>query len=373
MNGTSVLQPDSKQNRITITQFVLLIHSMQLGVGALSLPSDMARISGTDGWIALFFGWAGALLASLIIVQIMKKYPKGTIIELISHFFGKWSARLAMIFFGVYGAIYAYLILNRMVLLIQSWIMQQTPTYVLMLLFMPPAYLIVKGGVRIMGRYSEIIVFSSIWMLGVLLVMMLNEANWLHLLPVLKEGWMPVIHTVPTTILSFLGFELVFFIYPHLDKKQYASLGVVIANTYTLLIYLFVTIVCYVIYSPDQITQYNDAVISVVKIVEYRFLERFDIIMLTWYLLIISKTWIPALYISVSCTKRLLVFGKPQLYVALFLIGMCVMTRIEKMGWMENTAALKWLNGYGIVVAFIVPVCLWGIVSVMARFKRWQV
>ncbi|QHW34666.1 GerAB/ArcD/ProY family transporter [Paenibacillus rhizovicinus] len=371
MSIAASLLPDSKQNRITITQFVLIIHSMQLGVAALSLPSDMARISGTDGWIALIFGWASSMLASLIVVQIMKKYPKGTIIELISHYFGKWIGRLAMVVFGLYGTLYAYLILDRMVLLIESWIMQQTQTYMLMVLFMPPAYLIIKGGVRVIGRYSEIVVFSSLWML-IILAILLREANWLHLLPVLKEGWMPVFRTVPTTILSFQGFEIVFFIYPNLDKKKYASLGVVIANTYTLLIYLFITIVCFVVYSPDQITQYNDAVISMVKIIEFRFMERFDIIMLTWYLLIISKTWIPALYMSVYCTKQLFSIGKLQWYIVAFLVGMCLTTMILNPGWNENAEALKWFSSLGIAIAFAFPACLWCVLSVMLKFKRWQ-
>lgn len=371
MKKIDAFNPTMKQNRITNTQFILLIHSMQLGVAALSLPADLARISGTDGWIALFFGWMGSVIASLIIVQIMKKYPSGTIIELISHYFGKWIGRLATLTFVVYSAIYAYLILDRMVLLIQSWIMQQSQPYTLMLLFVVPAYLIVKGGVRIMGRYAEIVVFTSLWMLGVMLFL-IKECNWLHLLPVLKEGWIPVIHTVPTTLLSFLGFEVVFFIYPHLEKKQHASVNVILANTYTLCIYLLLTLICFMVYSPDQITQFNNPVVSVVKIIEFRFLERFDIIMLTWYLLLISKTWIPALYMAAYCTKRLLVVGKPQLYIAVFLAGMWLTTYIWNPDWNESLDAFKWFSTIGIGIAYIFPLCLWGLLSVMLKFKRWQ-
>lgn len=371
MKNPAILQPDGKQNRITTVQFIMIIHSMQLGVSALSLPADLAKISGTDGWIALLFGWLGSTIASLIIVQVMKKHPQGTIIELIGHYFGKWIGRLAMIFFGVYATIYAYLILDRMVLLIQSWIMQQSSTYVLMVMFIVPAYMIVKGGVRVIGRYAEIVVFSSAWMLFVLFVL-LNEANWLHLQPVLKEGWMPVFRTIQTTILSFLGFEIVYFIYPHLEKKQHASVGVLIANAYTLSIYLIITIVCFLVFSPDEITQFNDPVITVFKIIEYRFVERFDIIMLTWYLLVISKTWIPPLYMAVYCTKRLLVFGKTQTYLWIFLLGMCLTTYIWNPNWNNSTKALKWFNTFGFGVAYMLPVCLWCVLSVMLKFKRWQ-
>ncbi|MBO7742626.1 endospore germination permease [Paenibacillus sp. MWE-103] len=371
MNGSAYLRPDAKHNRITITQFILIIHSMQLGVTGLSLPSDLARSGGTDGWIALLIGWLGSVAASLIIVQVMKKHPTGTIIELISRFFGRWIGRLATVFFGVYATFYAYLILDRMVLLVQSWIMQQSRTYVLMLLFVVPAYMIVKGGVRVMGRYAEIVVYSSIWML-LLLGVLMREANWLHLLPVLKEGWQPVLDTVPKTLLAFLGFEIIYFIYPNLEKKQYASLGVLIANTYTLVIYLLVTLVCFLVYSPDEITQFNQPVISIFKILETRYIERFDIIMLTWYLLIISKTWIPSLFMSVYCMKSLFVVGKPGTYTALLLGGMFLVTWMWNPDWNASSSALKGFSSFGFAIAYLLPVCLWCILSVLLRFKRWS-
>lgn len=74
-----------------------------------------------------------------------------------------------------------------------------------------------------------------------------------------------------------MGFEGVLFL-PVFRKIKSASASVVIANTMTLAVYLFVTIVCFVVYSPDEITQYQEAPLSVAKIIEFRFLERFDII-----------------------------------------------------------------------------------------------
>ncbi|MBM7563192.1 GerAB/ArcD/ProY family transporter [Paenibacillus sacheonensis] len=363
--------PASKQNSITTLQFILTIHSMQLGVAALSMPGDLARISGTDGWIALFFGWMFSSAASLIIVQIMKAYPSGTIIELMAHFFGKWTGKLTALLFGVYMSIFAYLILDRMALLIQSWIMQQSKTYILMLLFFVPAYTIVIGGVRAIGRYCEIVVLLSLWMLGAMLFL-LKEGNWLHLLPVLKEGWMPVIRTINTTIISFLGFESVFFLYPHLDNKKNASWGVLAANTYTLLIYLFLTLICFLVYSPDQISEYNEALLTVVKIIEFRFMERFDIIMLACYLLVISKTWVPALYFGAFSVKRLLIVGKPKRYAWLFLAVMFAITYVWDPDWNESQNAMKWFSRLGLAVAYVMPVLLWGVLSILLRFKRWQ-
>lgn len=191
-----------ERNQITNLQFIFIIHGMQLGVGVIAMPSVLAGISGTDGWIAIFGGWIGSVLASLAMIQVMKKYPSGTVIQLVRHYFGKWSGIFVTMIFAVYMLMFAYLIFNRMALLIKTWIMQQSYTYVLMLLFVVPAFMVVKGGIRSLGRFAEVVILSTIWMPFILLYVF-KDANWIHLLPVLKEGWMPVWHSISSTILSF--------------------------------------------------------------------------------------------------------------------------------------------------------------------------
>ena len=77
----------------------------------------------------------------------------------------------------------------------------------------------------------------------------------IYLLPLLKEGWIPVLNTVKSTIIAFLGFEFAFVLYPYLSNKSSAK-GIVLANLITLFIYLQVTFVSFVYFSPDGITKF---------------------------------------------------------------------------------------------------------------------
>lgn len=69
--------------------------------------------------------------------------------------------------------------------------------------------MLARQGIRMLGRYAEFVGVSMIIMLPLFLIAM-REGHWIHLLPVLKEGWIPVLKGVKTTVLSFLGFELAF-------------------------------------------------------------------------------------------------------------------------------------------------------------------
>ena len=109
-------------------------------------------------------------------------------------------------------------------------------------------------GVLIISRYAVFTVFFTLWM-PFLLFIPLKDGHWIYLLPLLKEFWIPVLNTVKSTIIAFLGFEFAFVLYPYLSNKSSAK-GIVIANLITLFIYLQVTFVSFVYFSPDGITKF---------------------------------------------------------------------------------------------------------------------
>src|SRR4051812_9787644 len=180
------------QNQITFMQYIFLIHGVQVGVGLLTLPRELAEKAGTDGWIGIIIGWLFSTLASLIIIQVMKNYPNGTIIDLITHYFGKWFGKIAAFIFVLYFAFLGSIIFVREGLFIQFWILPQTNMVVLLLLLSIPSYLIVRNNITILGRYAELVFFMTIWMFFIYLNP-LKEAHWLHLLPIMKEGWIPIL------------------------------------------------------------------------------------------------------------------------------------------------------------------------------------
>ncbi|GIO05309.1 germination protein [Brevibacillus reuszeri] len=294
-------------NEITLLQYIFLIHGAQVGIGVLSMPRDLAEVANTDGWVSLFLGWILAVVASLLIISIMKRYPDYSITDLLPLFLGKWLGKACVLLVAIYCGLASLAVTGNTVAIVNVWILTQTPGYIVVLLLAIPIYFIVRGGLRIIGRYAELIFYLTLWM-PIVLMASFKDTHWIHLLPFFKEGLKPIIIAAKSTILSFLGFELAFFLYPFLQKKQYASLGIVIANTLSLGVFLSVTIFSFAFFSPDEITEYTWPTLNLWKVIEYRFLERIDIIFLAFYLMILSTTAIPYIYFTVFSTSQL--FGK---------------------------------------------------------------
>jgi spore germination protein (amino acid permease) len=357
------------QNQITFMQYIFLIHGVQVGVGLLTLPRELAEKAGTDGWIAIIIGWLFSTLASLLIIQVMKNYPNGTIIDLVTHYFGKWVGKIFAFIFVLYFAILGSIIFVREGLFIQFWVLPQTNLFILLFLLSIPSLLIVRNNITILGRYAELVFFITTWMIFFYFTP-LKEAHWLHLLPLIKEGWEPILTAAKTTTFSFLGFEIAFFLYPFLQKKHKASIGIVIANTLTLAIFLIVTIVAFTFYSPDEITQYKEPTINLLKIVEFKFLERLEIVFLSLYIFVISTTVLPIFFSTLFSVSQL--FGKQDhsKYVVWLLLINLVYVFFFPQSFDRNRQLQKGIEPISLIIGFAFPLCLWIYLWLYSRIKR---
>lgn len=357
------------KNKITLMQYIFLIHGVQMGVGVLTLPRELSEQAGTDGWISIILCWMFSVTVSLIIVQIMKKYPNGTLLDLLSHYFGKWIGKAAAIFFALYFGFLAQFIFIREALFIQAWILPHTKVFILMLLLSIPSYFIVRKNISILGRYSEFVFFMTLW-LAVIFVMPLKYANGLHLLPVFKEGWGPVFSAVKMCIFTFTGFEIAFFLYPFLQKKEKASLGIVIANTLSMLAFMMVTIGAFLFFSPDEITQYNEPTIEMLKVIEFRFIERLEIVFFSFYLFVMSTTVLPLMFLTVFCTTQLIGKEDHRKHLIWFLLLGIAYVVVRPPTFKNNAMLQQFTDQSGLIIAYALPFFLWGFIWLRGLFQR---
>ena len=349
--------PKYAYNNITLLQFVMLLYGTQSGVGILTLPRDLAKTADTSGWIALFIGWVLAIVASILIIKILEKYPEDTLIQLLRRFFGKWIGGGLSLVFIAYVALGSFLITVTAIYIISTWILPQTPPFYILILFSIPGFYLARNGIRLIGRYSVVVFILTAWMAILFVYPMLN-GEVLNLLPILKEGWKPILQTVPKTTFSFLGFELLFVIYPFLEDKKKAIRGVIMANSLSLLSYLIVTLSSFIYFGPYEILEYIWPTLNLVKPIEFPFLERFEIIFLSLYLFVLSTTGIP-FYFMTSFSIAQLIGKKDHQKILAILLVLCFVVFLFFTLSTENLSRLSGIfNKIGISVAFISPIIL---------------
>lgn len=345
-------------NQISLKQYIFIIYKTQVGIGVLSLPRDLAKTGGTDGWISILLGWILSILLSLVIIKIMEKNPEYTLLELLSKYFGKWVGKSLSVLWILYAAFAASVVMFSTIHIIKIWIVPDIRDFILMILFIIPIYMITKQGIKVIGLFAELVFLITFWM-PFLMLFALKDTHWLFLLPIAKEGLFPIMSTVKSTILSFLGFELAFILYPFLKDKKSASKGIVIANSLSMIIFIMVTVISYVKFSPEEITDYAYPTLNLLKLIRLPVLERLEIIFLSFYLFILFMTIIPYLYTAVLGASQLC--GKQDhrnvlrillcLWILLSFFFLPSSSQVTQMGKSWGTV--------GTYFAFVFPIFLW--------------
>ncbi|MFB7138560.1 GerAB/ArcD/ProY family transporter [Gottfriedia sp. NPDC056225] len=345
------------KSKITQFQFILMIFGIQVGIGMLSLPRELADKSGTSSWIAILFGGLISTLISILFIKLRMKAPTLNYVSFFTFYLGKVIGSIVVFLQAIYFLYAGYLVLIRSILYIQSYILQEEKVDVLLVLFLFPTYQLIKGGIHLIAKYIEAIFPIAIFTLFMLLFT-LKDADINFILPIVKNGWMPIFKTIPLTTTSFLGIELILVLYPYLQSKEKAIKGVIIGNALTTFTYIFVTLICFVIYSPYEIKLTFEPVIDILSVIEFQYVERLDFILFSLFLMIISKTWVTYIWAGMNGISELFKFKLFPIVILILFILIIILTFIQVPTFTNTTNHLHNIMIYGLYITIGIPILL---------------
>ncbi|AQR79026.1 endospore germination permease [Paenibacillus larvae] len=354
--------------KLSLMQFILLIHGCETGLAVLTLPKQLAQYAGTDGWISLILGWIIVTIISICIVRIMAQHPGEHFKDILIRYLGKWAGTIFFILWIIYIVLSALATLLVAVNIIQIWVLPRTPLFLILTLLMFNTFLLLRGGIRLLGRYAVFVFFFTLLM-PILLLIPLKDSNVLYLLPVFKEGWRPIMIALKTSVFAFLGFEITFLAYPYLKNKKDAVKGIIAANTITFIFYLLITLSSFICFSPDEIKDYLWPTLMLVKPIQFSFLERMEILFLSFYLFVFSTTFIPYTYFFTDGITKLV--NKEKWKVPFLILPLIVVLSLFfHLAFKQVEDFEHFYNLLSFYFAFAFPVLFIIYISVYKRFKK---
>ncbi|MGA4466893.1 GerAB/ArcD/ProY family transporter [Bacillus bombysepticus] len=293
--------PNTK--KINLIEYIIFIHVVQIAAGMLTMPSPMATIAESDAWMSVILGWGITSIIGILIIGFMQKNPTMNFAQNLTHLFGKWGGKMFLMVYAFYLFFAGFNTLLKAIEIVKVWIFPSIPSYQIAFLLLIPFFILACHGVQAITRYVMSVFFFTIFMPVFLVFALKQDFHPLHLLPVLKDGIYPVIKAMKETVTPYAGLEIAYFIYPLLQKKEKAMIGIFIANTGTMFSYLFITILCYLYFSAESVKEIIWPVFQVLKGIRFPFLERLEIIYIAYYLTVFSTTIYPYLFFSINSIK----------------------------------------------------------------------
>jgi spore germination protein AB len=289
--------PESKK----ISPFLVffLIHTMQIGVGILGFQRFIAKTAGYDAWMSIIL--TGLVIHILLWMMFkMLKIADGDLTSIHTFVLGKKVGKIFSSFFILYFSLYSVTILRTYIEVVQVWMFPELETFWFALAFLILVTYIVFGGFR---TVAGIAFFSIIlpFYIAVLFIIIIPYSDFTNLLPIFDHSIKELLLASRDMTFTVLGFETLLFFYPFIqnqDKsKKWAHLGVF----YTTVISIYLAILAFGYFSEAQLQKNLWPTLTMWKIIELPFVERFEYIGITnWGLVIL-----PNICICLWCASRL--------------------------------------------------------------------
>ncbi|KHF40383.1 spore germination protein [Halalkalibacter okhensis] len=359
-------QPIKEKYLVSGFLTLFLINGMQVGMGVLSYQRTIVKSAGYDAWISVLM--AGIFVHFIIAcMYILLKRANGDLVTIHQQIFGKWLGNAISLFACLYFVVLATTVLRGYIEIVQVWMFPDLPTWAMALVAVGFFYYVVAGGFRSVVGLTFLGVIIPIVLVPMLL-MPLEYANFINMLPVWKHSILELALGAKDTTLSFLGFELLLLYYPFLKKKELTQKWAHFGAVLTTISYTVLMVVSLAFYSEEQLNQTIWATLTLYKVVQLPFLERFEYIGISLWMFLIAPNIALALWGASRCAKRIFQMNQRiALVISLVIMAIIVVFIPTRQ---EVSLLNEWVGEIGFYLVFVYIPMLVVLQAIVLKFRR---
>lgn len=295
--------------KISGYQLFWLIFTMEFGMTAIFTVSPVVFLAKQDTWISIIIAALIGLINTFVAVKVSMLYPEQTFVQYSQTILGKWLGTLILVPYFLMWLLVTGNVLREYADFVFLALLSSTPLWCVILIMLGAAvYVTYSGGLRGIGRCSEII--GPISAIGGILIIILSmkDWNWLRILPVYyNTGAMHILKgsLIPASFLgeSFLVVMLIAFLSKPQGAMIASLLGVLVASVAI----LAMTIVAILMFGPNLPAKFIYPLYSAVSFISVMdFIQNVDVL--------IVLLWIIGIFIKLSLYVFITSYGAAQLF-----------------------------------------------------------
>ncbi|WP_299095666.1 GerAB/ArcD/ProY family transporter [uncultured Metabacillus sp.] len=321
-----------KVSLINAYMVFFIIHTAQIGVGIIGVPRIIFLESKQDAWIVVLF--AGIIINLLIWVmfQILSRFENKDLYQIHCTVFGEKIGKLFNFVLTIYFIIAYYSIMNSYIEMALSWGYEGIYEWVGSFILIFISVYAVMGGFRVIVGICFLTFLLTIWLVFVI-YQPLDHVQWIRISPVFNSNLTELSRGIFRSTYTMLGFETLFFIYPFIKEKNKVHFFAQLAVVFTTCLVCMVTLLSVIYFSPAQLEKTIWPSLTMLSIVKFPFVERFEYIAISFWILVILPNLSLFLWIATRGLKD--VFRIKQKYavwiisVILWILSFVVTERVE--------------------------------------------
>lgn len=347
------------KDRLTSSQISVQIFAAMVGVGILTLPEAVGSKAGVDSWIVILGAGFLAMVAVSIMAYLGNRFPGQSIIQYAPFLVGRFPGTLVLLVFLVYFLLFVGTVVRISADVTKLFLLDQTPVEVIIIGMLSVSTYLALHGINAIGRFNEFIQPVTVILLLLVLTQTIRDTDMGRILPILGDGLTPLIRALPTTFFSFMGFEILMFIQPFMERTRDAQRAALIAIGSTMLLYVIVTVLSIAVLGRTEVTLVEFPTLAIIKNIEVpgAFIERLDSIMMMVWIPFAVTTIVMFHYCASLIASQMLRLEEHRV-IALLFTPIVFLIAVLPRNVLEVDKWSKWASLLGVSLVGVVPVML---------------
>ncbi|MEH6954773.1 GerAB/ArcD/ProY family transporter [Neobacillus drentensis] len=306
----------NKRHQVSPYLVFFIIYNSQVGVGILGFQRTIAAKAGYDAWIGVIIAGSFVQVFIWMMYKLLAK-ADGDIVDVHSKMLGNLLGSVPSFVIMIYYWLASVSVILSFIEIIQVWMFPTLPSWILCSLILGLVYYCVSGGFRVVVGVSFLSFIIPQLLFIVLYLYPLKSAHFSNLLPILNHSYKELFDAVKSSMYTIAGTETLLMFYPFIrevkSSKKFAHLGVL----FTTILYTISAIISFTFYSESQLKETIWPELSLTKVIRLSYLERFEYLYISMYIIIVSALLSLLLWCSSRGLKR--IFKKKQKYFLIVL------------------------------------------------------
>nr|WP_258012472.1 spore germination protein [Paenibacillus sp. F4] len=147
-----------------------------------------------------------------------RRFPSSSIYQILTQITGCWIGKALTVAYIAYYLLMGTSVLVNAYDVINRWMLQYTPRWAILALFLFSSIYLVRENLRTIARVLVLISFL-IFPMMLLISYGIKQSNPLYLLPLTEAGWPRIIVGSKETLLAMFGFEFILVVFPMVRAK----------------------------------------------------------------------------------------------------------------------------------------------------------
>lgn len=281
-----------------------------IGIGIFSYPRDVVNIVGNDAVLVTIIAGLINIALLLYIIGALKLNNYEDLSTLIDNNFGRIIRKVVLFIFIAYAVTVISFGVRYFTAVVKVYMLEKTPIeFITIVIVLTGGYHLRKGLDNIIG-FNEFIFWFMFIPAFLLLIFPLQEADFTNLLPIFTTSPFGFVKAIFTSIYSFSGFELVYILLPHMQKKNNIKKVSIYSMIFIIIFYCAVVILSLAVFTKSDAKVQMASLITLARVIDISgsFIERWYGVALTLYVLFFYTTFVNFYYFAAYSLSNMVSF-----------------------------------------------------------------